>query len=160
MNVPVQHPFPRRQSGFTLVEVTLAVGITVTVCLTLMGMIPYSMDSMHKAALISADAQVVQSITSDYQMRDWATVVAQGATNQDAYYDYHGLPTTMGALDVSFTARTQVQAAPILPGSTATNARIMAVWIQVVNGRDIKLFDTPTRVRTYRTVVAQMDQKP
>lgn len=158
MHVP--HPFPRRHGGFTLVEVALAVGITVTVCITLMGLIPQSMDAMHKSALVSADARVVQSITSDYQMRDWATVVAQGATNQDAYYDYHGLPTTKGALDVSFTARTQVLAAPALPGSTATNTRIMTVFIQIVNGGDIKFFDIPTRVRTYRTVVAQMDQKP
>ncbi len=141
-------------------EVALAVGITVTVCITLMGLIPQSMDAMHKSALVSADARVVQSITSDYQMRDWATVVAQGATNQDAYYDYHGLPTTKGALDVSFTARTQVLAAPALPGSTATNTRIMTVFIQIVNGGDTKFFDIPTRVRTYRTVVAQMDQKP
>ncbi len=160
MNVQVHHPFPKRQSGFTLVEVTLAVGITVTVCLTLMGMIPQSMDAMHKSALISADARVVQSITSNYQMRDWTTVVAQGATNQDAYYDYHGLPTTKGALDVSFTARTQVLAAPALPGGTVSNARIMTVFIQIVNGGDTKLFDTPARIRTYRTVVAQMDQKP
>ena len=158
MHVP--HSLPRCHRGFTLVEVALAVGITVTVCITLMGLIPQSMDAMHKSALVSADARVVQSITSDYQMRDWATVVAQGATNQDAYYDYHGLPTTKGALDVSFTARTQVLVAPALPGSTATNARIMTVFIQIVNGGDTKFFDIPTRVRTYRTVLAQMDQKP
>ena len=153
------HTFPRHQSGFTLVEVALAVGITVTVCIVLMGLIPQSMDAMHKSALISADARVVQSITSDYQMRDWATVLAQGATNQDAYYDYHGLPTTKTALDVSFLARTQVLPAAALPGATAANAGIMTVFIQIVNGGDTKTFDIPSRVRTYRTVVAQMDKK-
>lgn len=148
--------------GFTIIEATIAVGITAVVIVSVLGLVPSGLESLHQSALLSADARLIQATAANYQMMDWPTVVAQQTAKQnvDSYFDYQGMVVAKGSKDTTFLARTQVLDAPLLPGSTATNSRMKVVLIQVVTGNDVMLFAKPSLVRSYRTVVAQMDNTP
>lgn len=42
-----------------------------------MGLIPVSLDTLREASNTTASARIVQSISSDYRMRDWSDVLQQ-----------------------------------------------------------------------------------
>ena len=151
-----------QRGGFTIAEAALAVGITAMVVITVLGLLPSGLDSMHQSALISADARLMQAVAADYQMREWSDLIKQqtSKSSEDFTFDYQGMAVAKGSTDTTFLARTQVLDAPLLPGSTSANARMKLVLIQVVSGSDVKLFQKPDRVRSYRTVVAQMGNTP
>ena len=145
--------------GFTLVEAAIAVGITATAVVALIGMLPLAIDGMHKSALTTAEARIVQAITSDYQARDWSKeVLLPRSTDPYTYYDDHGIQVSSSALNQSYIGCAQVTDAPLLPGTgNSTNKRMRKVLIRIINGTDTTLFGIPSRVSTYTIVVAQMD---
>lgn len=163
-----------RCAGFTLAEAAISVGIAAMVIVSIVGLLPFGLDTMHQSALISADARIVQAIIASYQMKDWSEVLNQqtGARNADFYFDYQGMDLTTYPVqtsapkDTSFIARAQVtldKDSPLMPGSTKPNTRLKQVVIKVVSGTDPKVFDNKDKknpVRFYRMALAQMDNTP
>jgi uncharacterized protein (TIGR02598 family) len=59
--------------AFTLPEVALSVGIATICLLTLLGMVPFGLDTIRESANRQAEARMVQSITTFFQTTPWVT---------------------------------------------------------------------------------------
>lgn len=69
--------FPSRRvrstRGFSLVEVTVAMGIVATVLVALLALLPYGMDSIREAKSTQVQARIANEIISELQVADWGS---------------------------------------------------------------------------------------
>lgn len=70
MNSPLP-PFKFRSSGFSLVEVTIAMGIVATVMVALLALLPYGMDNIREAKGTQVQARIANEIVGELQVADW-----------------------------------------------------------------------------------------
>ena len=156
------HSLSRTSSapGFSLAETAIAVGIAASVLVTLVGMIPLSLETLRESSVVTAEARIVQAITADYRMREWSEVVQQQETGgtRDYYFDCQGTRVRDGDLATIFTARVTVSDAQPLPGVMQNNPRLKNVQILVTSSPDATLaFTRPETCRKSQSLVAQMD---
>lgn len=147
--------------GFSLVETTIAVGIAATVLVALVGLIPVSLDTLREASNTTASARIVQSISSDYRMREWSDVLQQQQQGSPEDYSFDGQGTRVKAGDTSaiFTARVSVTDAKPLPGMSSSNPRLKAVQILVTSSPNPDLaFQQPATCKRAQTLLAQTDK--
>jgi uncharacterized protein (TIGR02598 family) len=158
---PTLRPSNKHRRGFSLVETTIAVGIAATVLVALVGLIPVSLDTLREASNTTAAARIVQSISSDYRMRDWSDVLQQQqqGTPQDYCFDAQGTRVKTGDTTAIFTARVTVANAQPLPGMAASNSRLKAVQILVTGNPNPELaFQKPQTCKRAQTLLAQTDK--
>lgn len=118
----IAYPYPLRtrlrpggcHPAFTLAEVSIVIGIVAITLLPLVSLLPFGLDTMRKSASQSAEARMLQSIASDYQMRNWVPD-AKGVDQRviqlndtDYHFDEAGLPATPGSFDHVYNARAMV----------------------------------------------------
>src|SRR5436190_20884425 len=65
----------RSTSGFSLVEVVLAIGVVSFAFVTLFGLLPSGLTMFRKAMDISVGAQIFQKIVDDARQTDFSTLV-------------------------------------------------------------------------------------
>lgn len=66
-----------RAGAFTLVEVTLALGIVVFAMTAMLGLLPVGLTTFQEAATLSVRSQVVQAVASEIARADSANVTAR-----------------------------------------------------------------------------------
>jgi uncharacterized protein (TIGR02598 family) len=76
-------------SGFSLIEVTLALGIVAFSVITLVGLIPMGLTTFHKAVATSVSSQIVQQVVTDVQQTDFNQLLASN-TQPLRYFDDQG----------------------------------------------------------------------
>lgn len=143
-------------------ETSIAVGIAATVLMTLVALIPVSLDTLRDAANTTASARIVQSISADYRMRNWEEVVKQQAdkSGTDFYFDGQGTRVKSGDSSAIFTARVKVENAPPLPGAPECKS-LKSVEIKLTTSADKEsAFANPARHVRTQTLVAQTDRTP
>ncbi|WP_009964718.1 Verru_Chthon cassette protein B [Verrucomicrobium spinosum] len=159
-NIPSSSPGGR---GFSLVETTIAVGIAATVLVALVGLIPVSLDTLREASNTTAAARIIQSVSSDYRMRDWGEVIKQqeeGAT-RDYSFDGQGTRVKDGDSSTIFTARVTVASALPLPGQASSNPGLRSLLIQVTGSADPEAaFARPETCKQANSLLAQTDKVP
>jgi uncharacterized protein (TIGR02598 family) len=69
-------------SGFSLVEVMIAVGIVASVMLGLVGVMPVGLRAIQDAQHNSVKSRIVQEIISDIQAADWASAAESAAAGK------------------------------------------------------------------------------
>lgn len=96
MNIPSPRHL-RAQRAFTLVEVSVAIGVVSFAMIAMLGLIPVGLTTFQEASTLSVRAQIVQSITSEIGRSDSAHIklIARpvGSSDQDLgfrYYDNEG----------------------------------------------------------------------
>lgn len=95
-------PFPPLKAvkpGFTLTEVVLAVGLCVFCLMPLFSLLPYGLESMRTSATRQAEARIIQSIITHYQMAAWMIRHADGSRSvaleeNDFFFDQSGTEVT------------------------------------------------------------------
>lgn len=148
-------------SGFSLAETVIAVGITASVIVTLVGMIPLSLDTLRRSAVVTAEARITQAIAADYRMREWSEVVQQQQEGgcRDFSFDGQGTRVKQGDASTIFTARVTVSDALPLPGMQQTNPRLKNVQILVTSSPNATAaFTKPETCHKSQTLVAQTDK--
>jgi len=114
---PLKTPSPRvRRSGFSLVEVTIAIGIVAFAMVTLMGVIPIGLISTQDAMQQTARSHIIKQISSDLGMLPFADMPAYLAANQ--FYDYEGNRLTGASTNSRIYIATMTDALPSYPGSS------------------------------------------
>ncbi|MCB1086152.1 MAG: Verru_Chthon cassette protein B [Verrucomicrobiae bacterium] len=103
-------------SGFSLVEVTLAIGITAVALVSLMGMLPKGLKTLQKAADQAVMGRINQQILGELQVTPWDSVGSGGSPLESfdgavRIYDDQGIElpkTERGSFDHVYTAKISV----------------------------------------------------
>ncbi len=123
-------------SAFSLVEVTLALGLVSFAVLAVMGLLPVGLSNLRQSMDQTVEAQIVQSIAAQ-------SVVAQfpALASGNQYFDDQGMPTDAGP-DALYTATVTV-IPPTYPGSensTDIGNSLATVRIQLDSPKESKFF--------------------
>jgi len=145
----------KTQAAFSLVEVTLAIGIVAIGIIPIFGLIPTGLNTFHKAIDTSVGSQIAQRLINEAQQTDFTTLTGansgrfvQTSSNSSTlrYFDEQGTELT-GASTSSAIYRTQVVVVPNTPppGTQASNVNLATVTVQVANNpRDAQLIPDGT----------------
>jgi uncharacterized protein (TIGR02598 family) len=154
----------RRNRGFSLVEVVLAVGIAATTVVLLISLLPTGMDQIRASANQMATARILRWVSQDLQMRDFD----EWANNASAItykFDAGGDPVQGGKVDdvnsiytVKVSPDTSGSVSGVdLPGSARNNfLRQATVAISDRIGDDP--FSDPRRVWKRAVTVVRMEK--
>jgi uncharacterized protein (TIGR02598 family) len=83
--------FLRIRRGFTLVEVTISLGIVAFAMVSLVGMLPAGLSNFRGAMSQTVEAQIVQALSEDIVLTDFSHL--QKFTGQKFTYDNRGVAT-------------------------------------------------------------------
>lgn len=103
------------RSGFSLVEVTIAIGIVSFALVTLLGVVPVGLIATQDAMRQTARSQIIKQISSDLGMMPFAKLGGYLGSNQ--YYDYNGC-RSVGTNERIFVATMTNALPPSYPGSS------------------------------------------
>lgn len=103
----------KKQGGFSLVEVTLAIGIASFVLMTLIGIMPVGLSATLESARQTAYSQIVSQISSDLGMLPFGEVGSYAAETQ--YFDQQG--NKLNGAETAIFAVTMQVAPPTYPNS-------------------------------------------
>jgi uncharacterized protein (TIGR02598 family) len=108
--------------GFSLVEVTLAMGLVSFSLVGLMGMLPVGLSNLREAMELQTQARIAQQLAAELQLLPFAEV--SGGSYQSSFprhYDEEGSSVT--ATEAIYTVTADALAAVELPGG-ASNPEI------------------------------------
>ncbi|HYF35521.1 MAG TPA: Verru_Chthon cassette protein B, partial [Prosthecobacter sp.] len=156
------------RSGFSLVEVVLAVGIMALGVVTILGLLPHGMEISRQTANELAESRIVDSIISDLQAMTWAQLhsTANNEDLQTRLYDDQGLQIDSNAsndekaTELSYVARVEIpEPNVVLPtdGAETPNQNLRRVIIKVAAVPQENFnFDNPgaVPVRTVTQLIA------
>jgi uncharacterized protein (TIGR02598 family) len=110
-------PKPRgHEGGFSLIEVTIALGITAIALVSLMGMLPKGMETLRRAADKAIEGRIHQQILGELQLTPWEDAsggdpLVKTFDKQVRFYDDQGielLEVDKGGAEHVYTARIHV----------------------------------------------------
>lgn len=150
-----------RAFGFSLAEVTMAVGITAIGCLALVGLMPSGLDSLRQSSAQVAEAKIVQAVTADYQMADWGTRKSgQKLLDRQYYFDDRGVRVEQTDAWKHYEVRATVDPElPVVKGDATGNKYLRRLTIKVTDRPDADVaFNDPRQHRTYNSMVSLIEQ--
>lgn len=104
--------FPKvtRPNGFSLPEVTIAVGIAALGLVALLGLMPQGMEMARKTGELAAQRQIVEQVSRDLEQTSWAELQALAAstTGQVKAFSEQGIEVAPGAVNTSYVANVRV----------------------------------------------------
>ena len=130
------------QAGFSLVEVTLAIGIVAFAFIGLFGLLPTGMNVFRSAIDASIGSQIVQQVTQDAQQTDYQRLISQQVN--DTYYDEQGTlltdtngnainnygdPRSIYRVHVTVTTPTKIPSLSSTGGNTTANIATLTIQI-------------------------------
>lgn len=101
MSSPLSPSFPapfsgQNRSGFSLVEVTMALGIISFALVALVGMLPIGLSNFRQAVETQTQAEIVQQIASEVQQANFSSLWTNNSSpfmgSFRRYYDERGTP--------------------------------------------------------------------
>ena len=119
---------PRRRArlGFSLVEITLALGIIAFAFVTVFGLLPAGLRAFRQAMDVSIGSQIIQRVLNDAEQTDFSQLISQVR-----YFDDQGNELT-GRQGAIYHVNLVVTKNPVFPGAPE-NDSLARVAVQVAN---------------------------
>lgn len=122
-----------RRRAFSLVEVTLALGLTSFALVAVLGLMPAGFTTMREAVDRTVESQITREIRSRVQQMPFEELAAI-FDGREFFFAESGAETTKDASDRRYTVKTSVRA-PHYPGSEEANPdSLSSVTIEIVSG--------------------------
>ena len=152
----ILHPRRWRAGGFSLAEVTIAVGITALGIVALLGLMPQGLDMARRTTEIAAEARILQQLTNELQQEQWTNLDTYNSTGQGGsrFYDDQGIEVTTNRSFLSYVVRIEVpEANVVLPtnGTTQTEFYLRRVIIKIAATNQEGFDFTEANRRNFRT---------
>lgn len=154
MGIPVR---PSNISGFSLVEIVIAMGILTFCLVAIMGLLPVGLSTLREATGATIEAQIVSQIASDVAQTPFRSLEDFASTGP-YYFDNEGRRVA-GATDAVYSAALVV-AGPNYPGRpNDIITSLKNLQIRISNPRDQVSPDDPVaRKKVYNIYVAKSDR--
>jgi len=122
-------PAPRRRhaAGFSLVEVTLAIGIVSFAMLALLGVVPVGLSTMRQAADRTVESQIVRQIGAEALYTPFSELKTN-FSGTTLYFNDEGSALTNAAASAARYRALVALAAPAYPGSAAASDLTNSLW--------------------------------
>lgn len=102
-------------SGFSLVEVTLAVAICALAVITLLGLIPQGMEISRKTSQMTDASYIIEQIIRDLEGSTWASLTSKKSSSTSSgsqdfvgtetrYYDLQAAPVARNSSQIVYVA--------------------------------------------------------
>lgn len=162
MKTPSIRPRLRREA-FTLPEVVVAVGIAALGLVSLLGIVPQSLDTLRQAGEVSSESRIAQQIFAGISMSDWQDAGGKdllGESYHGKRYCYDDLAVEMNAsgddFGVAYVAEVSVSTADVaLPQDgvalTSPDPHLRRVTVKVANTGSASFDFVKARASGYRT---------
>ena len=159
--------FHRHSPGFSLVEITLALGIVATVLVALMGLLPMGMDSIRTAKSNMVEARIAYEIMGELQVADWGKVDGNLRNYDGQIRRYDGEGTVLKdskdskASDAIYQAKIEISEGPTrLPGAGGASSQYLRHAVVKVayapNGRTVKFSEDDPKKRVYKVFTSEL----
>lgn len=152
---PIHLPRPKGPRGFSLVEVTLALGIAALGIIAVLGLMPQGLEMSRKTGEMTAHKQITQQIVSDLEQRNWASLATAGSVITE-YYDDQGAKTTSSSPTQAFIAKYQVQpltGGASLPLGSSSEPFLRKAVVKIATTTNPNFDFTDNNRRNYVTVI-------
>jgi uncharacterized protein (TIGR02598 family) len=121
---------PSTGSGFSLVEVTLAVAIAALALITLLGLLPQGLEMSRKTTLITNYSNIVEQIARDL---DNARFTMLPISQLRKYFNDQGTELSADSEEIAFVAEIDPLQPATLPQSEANQPYLRRFIIKVTN---------------------------
>lgn len=154
-------------SGFTLTEVAISVGIATICILTLLGLVPFGLDTLRTSANRQAEARMIQTIVADYQMATWIKQDGGGArqvilADKTFFFDQTGTQVTSGEdPNRMYSVQAKVNTTePKLSGDPRSNPYLRRLNLRFTGDKDYSkaLVDNSGKYTERPTWIANVEQ--
>lgn len=155
-----------KAAGFTLVEVTLAVGITGFGLIALLGLMPQGLNMARDSGNIMAELRIVQQLTGEIRSEEWVNIMPSAvaaSASVNRCYDDQAIEVQKenenAAANISYVARVDFSVeAPRVPGAVNSDESLRRVNILIANVTDPGFAFTVNdshRFKTYTVLIPQ-----
>lgn len=144
------------KGGFSLVEVTIALGICALGLLITVALLPTVLAQLTDAADRNAYARIKQSISARYAMMDWGILEesSRAGTLDRYYFDFTGTEVDKDSFDAIYATEVKVGKRRTLTGDTTENRFIRSMEIKVTQA--LQREDAFTNPEFYTTLSASL----
>ncbi len=141
-----------RSSGFTLIEVTISLGIVAFVMVSLVGLLPAGLSNFQTAMSQTMESQIVQGLSEEIALTDFSNL--SDLSGKKFTYDNSGISTRAGDPATIYTATVQIEPVDSLASYPVrlqdTSSRNEAYNVRI----KISRINQPQQINQYSLIVA------
>ena len=135
---PAVRSYLRGETGFSLIEVVLAIGIVSFAFVTLLGLLPVGLTAFRQSIDTTVGSQIVQRVVNEAQQADYTSLINSGTT-QRYFDDQANEVTAANANNSIYTVQVSVSGTTSLPNSAGVQSSNLATI-------SVKIADNPGHV--------------
>ena len=101
------------RSGFSLVEVALAVAIAALAIITLLGLLPQGLEMARKTSLLTNNSSILEQVIRNLENMQFSDIPTTGVVNK--YYTDEGLEVASDSKEISYVVEIDYRQTASLP---------------------------------------------